>query len=188
MKQIVIFIATLLMIVLAASARQPERGYRGFLDWDNSFYRVDTWMPGNKTTAFYTGISTSHGYQISPLFYVGAGISFEHCGKFDNSYLTPFVHGRSDFRFGRVTPFGEVRLGYNLTNGGGVFFSPNVGYRFNWGRKMGVNLGLGLSLYGYSADIYEPADNPVNGYDTYVKVGVYHGCRVSFSFRVGIDF
>lgn len=188
MKRFLIIIASILLVILPAAARQPERGYRGFLDWSNDIGSVDMWFPGNKATEFYTGISTSHGYQFNPYLYIGGGLGYQHCSRFSSNIFSPFVHGRGDFRFGHLTPFGEIRLGYNLTNGGGIYFSPNIGYRFNWGRKLGINIGLGLSVLGYSADLFEIAQEPTDGYMTYIKVGTKHGCHTTFSFRIGIDF
>lgn len=89
--------------------------------------------------------------------------------------------------WGRFTPFAEVRLGYNLTDDGGVYFSPNIGYRFNWGRKTGVNVGVGLTLQGVKTNIYEVTSQPGDYWIMDYK-GVRHDCRVCFSFRVGIDF
>lgn len=184
MKRLFITLIVSTILSLDASARQPERGYRGFIDWSNDL-RSEVWV--KRSYYHYTGFSTSHGYQINPLVFVGAGLQYEHCSLTGGNFVTPFLHGRTDFRFGRFTPFGEVRLGYNLTDGGGVYFSPNIGYRFNWGRKVGVNVGLGLTLLGYSYDLYEIAPTP-EGYFTSYKVGSSRGVDPYFSFRVGFDF
>ncbi|HAP29992.1 MAG TPA: hypothetical protein DCR26_07700, partial [Porphyromonadaceae bacterium] len=50
-------------IITGASARQPSRGYRGFLDWSNDIRTENTGLNGEKETLYYTGFSTSHGYQ-----------------------------------------------------------------------------------------------------------------------------
>lgn len=186
MKRLITFFMLVIMTVAALSARQPEKGYRGFIDWSNSLGTVDIWYPGNTETTLYTGLSTSHGYQFNPWLFVGAGIGLERCGKIDSWLAPAYLQGRTDLQFGRFTPFGDIRLGYNLSQGGGLYFSPSIGYRFNWGRKMGINLGVGLTVQRYSYDIFESAF--VNGYQTYVKVGTGHGTKAFFSFRVGIDF
>lgn len=188
MKRQIIFLFAIIFIALNASARQPERGYRGFLDWSNCI-RTEK-VPGfiKRYTDYYTGFSTSHGFQFNPWLYIGAGIDFEYNSDQRDRLLTPFIHGRTDLLFGKFTPFGEIRLGYNLTNGGGVYFSPNIGYRFNWGRKMGINLGLGATIIGYSADLYDVNITPDGEYIFTGPIGKRHGCTGYFSFRIGIDF
>jgi len=186
MKRIIAFFTLFVLTLAAVSARQPDRGYRGFVEWSNSLNSVDMWWPGNSVSTLHTGVTTSHGYQINPMFFVGAGIGLERCGKID-SYVAPvFVQGRADFQFGRFTPFGDIRLGYNLSQGGGLYFSPSIGYRFNWGRKVGVNIGVGLTVHRHTYDIYVVSDD--SDYISYVKTGEGHGTKTYFSFRLGFDF
>lgn len=185
-RQIITFLA-IASITISAIARQPARGYRGFIDWNNSYRTTAVWGPSDRISTFYTGFSTSHGYQLNPMFYIGAGLDYEYCSKISSNILSLFAEGRADMQLDRYTPFGDIRLGYNFASGGGVYFSPSIGYRFNWGRKAGINLGLGLTLQGYSADVYEIINNP-NGYVISTKIGTHHGAVAFFSFRVGIDF
>ena len=162
MKRTILLVLAIIAFIHAAEARQPKRGYRGFLEWSNSV-RSDKFgvmdLYGNinmeRQGSFYTGFTTSHGYQINTI--------------------------------GKVTPFGDIRLGANVAEGAGIYISPTIGYRFNWGRKMGVNLGAGLSLAGYRAEHYEGI---VTGPDSYEiqYVGTKRHIRPYFSFRVGIDF
>lgn len=184
MNRLFITLIVSAIVSLGATARQPQRGYRGFIDWSNDF-RSETWV--QRSNFLYTGISTSHGYQINPLVFVGAGLQYEHCSLSNGNFVTPFIHGRTDLKFGKFTPFGEVRLGYNLTDGGGVYFSPNIGYRFNWGRKVGINLGVGLTLLGYGVDMYDFITT-AGGYTTVYKTGTRRYTNAYFSFRVGFDF
>lgn len=193
MKKILFTLAALLVAV-SAEARQPQRGYRGFFEWSGSlrsqqfgypdingnlsFYREDT---------FFTGFSTSHGYQINPLFFIGAGLGMEKCTTLSDWIAPLFLEGRIDLQFGKFTPFGDIRIGANLADGAGAFFSPSIGYRFNWGRKMGVNIGAGLTLAGYRAEHYEGTITGPDSYEIHY-VGTRHHVRPYFSFRVGIDF
>ncbi len=187
-------ITTFLMLALAlvAFGRQPERGYRGFIDWSNSYRTTANFTGFPRISSYYTGISTSHGYQFNPVLFVGAGLDFEHCSKIDSNILALYAHGRTDFKFGKFTPFADLRLGYNFVSGGGVYFSPSIGYRFNWGRKMGVNVAVGYTLQGYRSDVYEvinydQAQNQT-GWGIANKIGTNHGTASFFSFRLGIDF
>lgn len=186
-KQIITFLA-LIALTFGATARQPESCYRGFIDWSNSL-RSEKNGWGHHDTEYYTGLSTSHGYQFKIPLFIGAGIDYEYCKKWDSHILAPFIQGRTDLKFGKFTPFGDVRIGYNLTNGGGIYFSPSIGYRFNWGRKAGLNIGVGMTLQGYSADVYDIAFDPGSGYwHLGNKLYTHHGCLGFFSFRLGFDF
>ncbi|MDE6557209.1 MAG: hypothetical protein K2K55_09655 [Duncaniella sp.] len=193
MKRYLILILAALLFCQMAEARQPQRGYRGFFEWSNSLRSEEMGYPYNgglilyRENTYYTGFSTSHGYQINPMFFVGAGLGMEMCTDFDNWIVPLFVEGRADLQFGKFTPFGDIRLGANLSEGTGVYFSPTIGYRFNWGRKMGVNIGAGLSLAGYKAYHYDIImDDP--GTFNMVYLGTKNHVRAYFTFRVGIDF
>lgn len=194
MKRAIFLLLAIIAFTHVSEARQPKRGYRGFLEWSSSV-RSDNFgvfdIHGNlsmeRQGSFYTGFSTSHGYQINPMFFVGAGLGMERCGKLDNWVVPVFVQGRIDLKLGRFTPFGDLRLGANAAEGGGIYISPTIGYRFNWGRKMGVNLGAGLTLAGYRSEHYE---GTMTGPDSYEiqYVGTKSHTRAYFSFRLGIDF
>lgn len=188
MKRQIIVILLALASAFGSMARQPERGYRGFIDWSNSYREYsDNW---HNDSYFYSGLSTSHGYQFNPWLFVGAGLDWEHQWKegFNHNIFAAFVQGRTDLQFGKFTPFGDVRLGFSMTYGGGVYFSPTIGYRFNWGRKAGINIGVGLTVQGYTTDIYDIALSP-EGYWTFgEKLYTHHGANAYFSFRIGFDF
>lgn len=194
MKRTILLLLAIIAFAHVSEARQPKRGYRGFLEWSSSV-RSDNYGVFNihgdlimqRESSFYTGLTTSHGYQINPMFFVGAGLGMERCGKLDNWVVPIFLQGRIDLKFGKFTPFGDLRLGANLAEGAGIYFSPSIGYRFNWGRKMGVNIGAGLTLAGYKADHYE---GTIIGPDSYEiqYVGTKQHLRPYFSFRLGIDF
>lgn len=187
MKRLFITLAALTALTISTHARQPERGYRGFVDWNNSLRTSNT--PFGKSTEFYTGLSTSHGYQFNPLLFVGAGVDYEYCSSISSTICSFYLHGRTDLKFGHFTPFGDLRIGYNVASGGGFYLSPSVGHRFDLGRKVGINLGVGLTLQAYSIDMYDtPFYDDNYGWITANKIGTDRGCAAFFSFRVGIDF
>lgn len=121
------------------------------------------------------------------MFFIGAGLGVEYHYDSDSFIAPLFLHGRADLQFGRFTPYGDVRIGVNFGSGVAAYFSPTIGYRFNWGRKMGVNVGLGLTLAGYQTDCYEAS---IIGPDYFEisYLGTKHKVKPYFSFRVGIDF
>lgn len=188
MKRILLITVALLSISVCTYARQPQKGYRGFIDWTNDVRSMEGFF--TRYTILYTGLSTSHGYQWNPWLFTGAGLNLEYHHGTGSGIASAFFQGRTDLKFGKFTPFGDVRLGYNFSEDGGVYFSPNIGYRFNWGRKVGVNLGVGITLITYKLPIYEITCEPEADY-TYCD-GHYIGKKlwssVMFSFKVGIDF
>ncbi|MDE5727520.1 MAG: hypothetical protein K2H94_05275 [Duncaniella sp.] len=188
MKRISLILLSLL-VCLAVLARQPERGYRGFLDWNNSLtsYAYMYTPEAHRLTAYYSGISTSHGYQITPVWFVGAGLSVEHSRNVGEYIIPVFLQGRADLKLGKLTPFADIKAGYNLTDGGGAYLSPMIGYRFNWGRKLGINLGLGATLKNIGVQTYEMTVVPGESFEI-KSTGIERRWRGYFSFRLGIDF
>lgn len=187
MKRQIIFIFMLLSAIVGSMARQPERGYRGFLDWSNSL-RSEKWV--ERYTKFYSGVSTSHGYQFNPWLYVGGGLDWEYHSSSNTNIFAVFVDGRTDLKFGKFTPFGDVRIGYRIPeNGykGDFYFSPSIGYRFSWGRKVGINLGVGITVTTHR----EKSDYILDEDFNLIHTGQYNTWSVTntyFSFRVGFDF
>jgi hypothetical protein len=184
----ILFFAALFAI--CANALEPQRGYRGFIEWDNNIARYNYDVVGAQTD-YFTGLSTSHGYQFNKNLFVGAGLAFDRNVDFDEWILPVYAQVRTDQNWGGYTPFGDLRIGYNLTDGGGIYFSPTVGYRFNWGRRLNLNVGVGLTLRGYGVDkynvnIYEIGENGYYGELTYL--GRSHKVKAMFNFRIGIDF
>ncbi len=204
MKRLFFASFAILLTAICTFGRQPERGYRGFVDWTNRINRGSFGYRGN--TNYCPGISTSHGYQFNRWLFAGAGLDYtlDDCsydkygddGKFHhhlyydphNYYLSIFAHGRADLQFGKFTPFADVRLGWNATSNGTVYFSPSIGYRFNWGRKVGINVGVGYTLDSYRYERHVEGMTP-DGLHIFVPTGEYSNYnKSSFTFRIGIDF
>ena len=194
MKRAFILSAAIALAVFSASARQPERGYRGFVDWSNRYSRHSDQYGGY--TQYYTGIATSHGYQFNPWLFAGAGIDVEVDPQFIpyldflDYTLSLFVEGRTDLKFGPFTPFADVRIGYNANSyeNGNLYFSPSIGYRINWGRRIGLNVGIGYTLDRSRYEEHVPGITP-DGFHIMIPTGVYHQYNQSYlSFRIGIDF
>ena len=145
------------------------------------------WTAGNNVTYFYTGVSTSHGYQFNPNLFLGAGLSIEY-NKHSDSFIVPvFLQVRTDQKFGKFTPFGDLRLGYSCTDGGGIYASPTIGYRFNWGRKAAINIGVGMTVKGSSYDVFDIVTGD-DGYQYMKYAGRSHQTKLMFAFRIGFDF
>lgn len=174
------------MIAMSAQASQPRRGYRGFIEWSNDLI-YESYSNISERSLLYTGVSTSHGYQFTPYLFVGAGLSFECCNRYSDGFLPFFIEGRTDLKFGRFTPYGDLRFGYNLANGGGIYISPTVGYRFSWGRKFCINAGVGFTLRGYGIEHYF-INIDETGYWQITSKDKTHGYSPCLAFRFGFEF
>lgn len=140
-----------LILPVSLSARAPQKGYRGFVDAGADFsFRGGGY--GDSAVDIYYGISTSHGYQFNPAFFLGAGVMWEmvHTHSWDLKTEYPFfVHARTDMTFGRVPLYGDLRVGAVLFGDYRFYLSPTIGYRLDLGHKVSFNFGLGMTFRGY---------------------------------------
>lgn len=194
MKKIIFSFLLSATAILSSNALEPVKGYRGFFELSNSLTSYPTYDMANEKFGrdyyWYTGFSTSHGYQFNPHFFLGAGVSVE--GYYEDgglALLVPiFLQVRTDQTWGKFTPYGDLRVGYNVhTAPTGYFVSPSVGYRFNWGRKMNANVGIGLSYMTQNCDIWQIVYDEVDGYQPY-HYGKETLSKFYFTLRFGIDF
>lgn len=194
MKRVLIIIIFVVNSIVMAQARQPQRGYRGFIEWDSSFGKADWWSSADgidkHEDLLFMGLSTSHGYQINRHTYLGAGFMLSL--GFPCMMLPVFADFRYDVNFGKFTPYADCRLGYSISDGGGMYLSPTVGYRFNWGRKANFNLGVGLTLCGQTDEMYESkfyeGETPDDSFYVVYYVGKKHKYYPRFTLRFGFDF
>ena len=198
MKHFLIII-TIAISSVAAWAVQPVRGYRGFVDSSNFLDINIGFIAGNPGDSHVcTGFTTSHGYQFNRWLYVGGGTGFiynlnwkspvlgYHNDK--SRYVIPvFAEVRLDARWNRFTPYFSAQIGGNVAERGGIYFSPTVGYRFNWGRKSAINLGLGATIYGNTASYSEHTCLP-DGSHIDVEKSRRSGNAVTFTARLGFEF
>ncbi|MDE6557183.1 MAG: hypothetical protein K2K55_09525 [Duncaniella sp.] len=148
----ILIILVAVVFVPVAWGGDLRKGYRGFVDAnaDLSFGR-DGW--GDRRTSVYYGLSTSHGYQINPHFFVGAGVMYERyrLSEYNDGCEFPvFLHTRTEWTFGRFPLYGDVRIGGVILGHYRLYFSPTVGYRLNLGRKCNLNFGIGMNFRGYA--------------------------------------
>lgn len=188
MKRLFLAVLAMLLITPACLAREPRRGYRGFFDIDASVGTLT--FDDDCHPAYYgLGLSTSHGYQINNNWFVGAGVMYAPYLNFGGGLVPLFAEGRFDKTWGKFTPFADVRLGYAIDDGSGdgVYFSPNIGYRFNFGHKVNLNIGMGINFrtmtlrYDY---YWHDPDTDIQ----YRYKESHTSARAMFNFRIGIDF
>ena len=128
----------------------PQKGYRGFFDLE--YYKSIDAISRN-----HYGISTSHGYQVKPWLFVGAGAGIKlshkkHYENFDRPpkdfYMFPvFADLRLDLLKNKFSPFLDCRVGYTLGNQAyGVMLNPSLGCRIGLVNRLAANISLGYSM------------------------------------------
>lgn len=197
-KYIIIVIMLLSGCVWAnAGGRDPQKGYRGFVESESFFVPNFAFIFGDGGSSdFWSGMSTVHGYQLNPHLFIGAGMScvwmFNDADDMSEGteikYLPLFADVRTDWRFGRFTPFADLRIGWNLLRHGSFSGALTIGYRFNWGRRVSLNLALGVNMRGYRCEEYQSGWLPDSG--PWVRpTGTFRTAYdVMPVLRVGIDF
>lgn len=180
----------MLIVANVCFAREPRRGYRGFVEWDNSIGQVDLYHSATGETTrdadWLIGLATTHGYQINSHCFTGLGFMLSLSG-WPTLMLPVYADFRYDVRFGKFTPYADAKIGYELTHPG-IYFSSTIGYRINCGGKVNINLGLGMTVWGRTEEITKEGsfwDNPPH-YGPYTVTK--HAADILVSLRIGFDF
>ena len=134
----------MLSIVLATTAfAQEAKSYRGFTDFSYSL------GVGDKSENFdrYT-LSTTHGYQLDDMFFVGAGVSFEYVRDIAASLVPIYADVRMDIplQSRSIKPFVDAKIGYAAGEVDGFYFAPTIGVRVPVRFVKAMNFGLGYKL------------------------------------------
>ena len=145
-------------------------GYRGFVEVGGGF---GVGYAGDGVFSF----QTSHGYQCSPYFYLGAGIGLDVHFGYETIFMPIFANIRTNFLNRAITPFFDAKIGYSVVDGMGLYFNPNFGVSFGLNKKAALNLGIGYNMQ--IADIYY--------YDYYYD---YEERRIigAICFKLGVEF
>lgn len=136
---------TFAMVALLAttSFAQDAKSYRGFTDFS---YTLGV---GDKSENFdrYT-LSTTHGYQLDDMFFVGAGVSFEYVRDAAVALVPIYADARIDIPLhGRsIKPFVDAKIGYAAGQLDGFYFAPTIGVRVPVKFVKAMNFGLGYKL------------------------------------------
>lgn len=92
------------------------------------------------------GVSTSHGYRITPELYVGAGIGFNYFHASTSIGVPIFGDFKGYFSQDKVKPFLDFRIGYSVGDEVGLYLAPSFGVNI---KKLDISMG-----YTYIEDIH----------------------------------
>lgn len=109
--------------------------YRGFVD---TRYTLGVGLGSGLNRA---EIHTSHGIQIIPQLFIGAGVGVGYFYRSGEFTIPIFANIRTDILKSKVTPFVDVKIGYSVYSISGLYFSPSIGCKINR-----FNIGFGYTL------------------------------------------
>ncbi|MDU1892256.1 MAG: hypothetical protein E6767_16350 [Dysgonomonas sp.] len=116
------------------------RGFRGFVDYA---YVQGIGLEKNHRMEY----STSLGFQFNPIFYVGVGTAYSmNLSDKKHASLPVFLNPRINFIDENTTPFLDLRFGYSVAEGKGIFGSIGSGVSFTRKGKNAFNLGIVYSF------------------------------------------
>ena len=167
MKKFLLLFAMLL--TFAASQAQDNtfrHGYRGYADLgytigvgDYDFGRFE--------------ISTTHGYQVNPYFFVGGGVGFHFMSEYktkgmeialderDSKVSIPlFADFRGTFSKRKFAPFVDLKLGYFVTNNDGFYGNISAGCRMAIKGKQAISLSVGYTYEQLEFETFSRFTNP----------------------------
>ena len=166
MKKTLLLLSLMIASVMSVNA---QGGYRGFFEVTPSVGSVE----------FNLDITTTHGWQLDDKFYVGLGCGVLNLLEPDSYTYYGLAPGElgieseenvaelaipvfAKFRYdklgvNRLTPFVEAKLGYCVVceKGTPLYAGLSVGARYAITERIGLNLGIGVSLTPYSCWVCE---------------------------------
>lgn len=160
-KVFIILIITL--CCFGIEAKEPSKGYRGFVDMNTELYitsgfRISSDGSRHEKVDTYLlyGLSTTHGYQFNNHFFLGGGIGLQSGAFTAAKYISGvfFMQTRTDWTFGTVPLYADIRLGgtlfgQDIDNGiDKLLIAPAIGYHLDILRRIKFNVRIGLSLHG----------------------------------------
>ena len=142
MKKLFVTLVVAAMVATVAFA-QDAKSYRGFTDLSYTLGVGDTSEDFDRFT-----LSTTHGYQLDDMFFVGAGLSFEYVRDAAVALVPIYADVRMDIplRSRNIKPFVDAKVGYAAGQLDGFYFAPTVGVRVPVRFVQAMNFGLGYKL------------------------------------------
>lgn len=154
-------------------------------------------------------LTTSHGYQVNPYFFVGAGVGvFYFIDKwpkefiFDMSKVTGvndlptdrkkgniavpvFLNLRAYFMDSNISPYFDAKVGYSPFDLKGFFANPSFGVSYGVTDRIALNLGVGYEMFNVKIKNYKLSPIPDRkGFKTSSENKTLSG----ISLRFGVEF
>ena len=161
MRKFLFLLVALLATISVNAQNVSGKCYRGFADLGYTIGLGDYEMGRIE-------INTTHGYQFSPYFFLGAGIGFHFMPEYetpgmtialdqrDSSVEIPiFANLRANFTKTKVAPFIDAKVGTYVTNSSGLYASISAGCRIATTQKQGVNLSVGYTYAKYEFQTFD---------------------------------
>lgn len=193
-------ITLLLFFVLScciSKAQSIQTGYHGFVDLGYNYY-ISQLSPST------IELTTSHGYQFNPYFFLGAGLGFDFTGeatwgevdhkpynKRESKVDIPiFFNLRANFTKTMLTPFVDGKVGAYINNEGGIYANFSLGCRYSINNGNGISVSVGYEMRKVTVEQLEMVTG--NKYNNY-NYSIYYSERPDqsvdgFVFKVGFDF
>lgn len=162
MKRTTLLLTLILIASIGVRAQNVATNcYRGFVDLgyavgigDYGFGRVE--------------VNTSHGYQINPYLFIGAGVGLHFAASYETSDMEialdtrdskvdipVFANAHFNFMKKKFSPFVDIKGGTYVNNGGGLYVSASVGCRIAINKKQGINIGVGYASEKLEFETFE---------------------------------
>ena len=141
-KRLLSFAFAILMLAGTATA-QINKGYKGMVNAGLILLSEDVSFEA----------LTIHGYQFNPHLFVGggAGINYYSSGSDDAGYIPIFADIRGYLLKGRISPYGEAKIGGQVTFNGngtsGLYFAPEIGCSFATSKRFAIDVAVEYILH-----------------------------------------
>lgn len=164
----------------------PSAGYRGFVE---AGYTLGVGEYGEDRAT----LLTTHGYQINPYLFVGAGSGINAFLKKHTTFWSVPIY--ADLRINLINhsicPFVDLKFGYSVADIEGIYLCPSVGCRMRLGNKTALYASLGYEFQKANFRTTENVikyDSFLRNYYTTVKNNQENKTCSGISIKVGFEF
>ena len=101
-------------------------------------------------SAMNFGFTASIGYQLNSNIFLGIGGGYINYPQYADGYVDNafpiYADAKYNFNDKKVSPFVQLKAGYDVSCNNGFYTNPTVGTSFALGRNMFLNVGLGYII------------------------------------------
>lgn len=143
------------------------QSYKGFIEGGRTFHTDDIEM--FSTTDFYT----THGVQLGSYFYLGAGAGV----RLGDDYTSIPIYGNVRYTVlkKKISPFIDLKIGYNLLDAAGFYINPGAGVNWNFHKALSIFLKVGYAHHSSKSYNWYYNKNKDYAYPHGVSVSVGFG-------------